>query len=276
MLRVLKGNYRAFSEIMSVLLQYWELTYTMARREIADRYIGQNFGVFWSFFHPLFIMGIYVFIFGFVFKTKLGGTLDMPRDYITYLLAGFVAWMGFQESMAKACVVMISNASLVKQVVFPLEILPVKSVLSTVFQQAIMISLLVIYVFMIYGSLPLTYLLLPVLIIFQTLMMIGIAYFLAAVGAYFRDLKDFVQLFAVAGIYLLPVVYLPSWVPPVFKPLLYMNPFSYFIWCYQDVLYFGRIDHPWAWEVCFFQSILFFILGFRFFRKLKMGFGNVL
>lgn len=275
-MRMVKGHYQAFSEIISVLTRHWELTFAMARREVADRYIGQNFGLFWTVGHPLFMMGVYVFIFGFVFKTKLGGTLEMPLDYITYLLSGLVAWMGFQESMAKSCVAITGNASLVKQVVFPLEILPVKGVVSSLFQQSIMICLLVAYVLISYGSLPWTYLLLPLLMVFQAMAMIGIAYFFAAVGSYFRDLKDFVQLFAVAGIYLLPVVYLPSWVPPVFKPLLYANPFSYFIWCYQDALYYGRIEHPWAWGIAMLESLVFLIIGYRFFRKLKPGFGNVL
>ncbi len=275
-MRLLKGHHQALTEIMFGLIQHWELTFAMARREIADRYIGQNFGFLWALVHPLFMMAVYVFVFCFVFKTKMGGTLEMPRDYITYLLSGLVAWMGFQESMAKSCVAITSNVSLVKQVVFPLEILPVKGVVSSLFQQIIMLLLLVAYVFISYGSLPWTYLLLPPLIVLQAIAMIGIAYFLSAIGSYFRDLKDFVQLFAVAGIYLLPVVYLPSWVPPVFKPFLYANPFSYFIWCYQDVLYFGRIAHPWAWGICFVESIVFLIVGYRLFRKLKLGFGNVL
>lgn len=275
-MRIFKGHYQAFSEIIALLTQHRELSFAMARREIADRYVGQNFGIFWTIGHPLFLMAVYVFIFGFVFKTKLGGTYEMPHDYITYLLSGLVAWMGFQESMAKSCIAITSNASLVKQVVFPLEVLPVKGVYSSLFQQSIMIVLLMSYVLISYGSLPWTYLLLPALILFQALMMMGIAYFLSALGSYFRDLKDFIQLFAVAGIYMLPVVYLPSWVPTVFKPFLYANPFSYFIWAYQDALYFGRIDHPWSWVICFFESMVMLILGYRFFRKLKLGFGNVL
>ncbi len=275
-MRLLKGHFQAFSEVFSMLIRHRDLTFAMAKREIADRYVGQNFGIFWSIFHPLFMMGVYIFIFCFVFKTKMGGTVDMPRDYITYLLSGLVAWLGFQESMAKSCVAMTTNASLVKQVVFPLEILPAKGVLSSMIQQSIMISLLVLYVLIDYQSLPWTYLLLPLLIVLQAMMMTGIAYFLSAVGTYFRDLKDFVQLFAVAGIYMLPIVYLPSWVPTIFKPLLYANPFSYFIWCYQDVLYFGRIEHPIAWWVTIIESIFIFIVGYRFFRKLKIGFGNVL
>ena len=64
---------------------------------------------------------------------------------------------------------------------------------------------------------------------------------------YFRDVKDFVQVFCIAGMYLMPVVYLPKMVPGVFRPLLNLNPFSYMVWCYQDACYFGRFEHPWAW-----------------------------
>ena len=48
------------------------------------------------------MIGVYVFIFAFVFKMKVGGTLDMPLDYTTYILAGLVPWMAFQESMSKS------------------------------------------------------------------------------------------------------------------------------------------------------------------------------
>jgi lipopolysaccharide transport system permease protein len=65
-------------------------------------------------------------------------------------------------------------------------------------------------------------------------------------------------------------------VPSVFKPLLYANPFSYMIWCYQDVLYFGRFAHPFAWIVFMAFSMLSLYVGYRVFKKLKPYFGNVL
>ena len=99
------------------------------------------------------------------------------------------------------------------------------------------------------------------LLAFQLLAMIGVAFALAAVGAYLRDAKDFVQLFAMMGVYLLPRVYLPEWVPTLFKPLLYLNPFSYMVWGYQDALYFGRFQHPWAWGVFAAGSVFVFSPG---------------
>ena len=275
-MRLAKGHLQAFTEVVALLTRHRDLTMEMAKRELSERYAGQAFGLLWAIAHPVFMMGLYVFIFAFVFKMKVGGTVEMPLDYTTYLLSGLVAWMSFQESMSKSCTAITGNAALVKQVVFPLEILPVKGVLAALFPQVISLVVLIAYVLFTNSSLPLMYLLLPVLIAMQLMAMIGVAYILAPIGAYFRDIKDFVQLFSVAGVYLVPVFYLPIWVPELFKPLLYLNPFSYLIWCYQDVLYFGRFEHPWAWGVTGFASIATFVIGYRIFRKLKPVLGNLL
>ncbi len=275
-MRLVKGHFQAFTEVILLLTRHRDLTWEMTKRELSERYAGQALGLFWAIAHPVFMIALYVFIFAFVFKMKIGGTVEMPLDYTTYLLSGLVAWMSFQESMTKSCTAITANAALVKQVVFPLEILPVKGVFASLFPQLVAMIVLVIYVLATHGSLHSTYLLIPGLFLTQVMAMIGIAYLLASVGVYFRDMKDFVQWFAMASVYLMPVFYLPIWVPPFFKPLIYLNPFSYLIWCYQDIFYFGRIEHPWAWVVTGALSLTTFIVGYRTFRKLKSAFGNLI
>jgi lipopolysaccharide transport system permease protein len=275
-LRVATGHFQAFQEIVSLLTRHRDLTLTMARRELSDRYAGQAFGLLWSIGHPLFQIALYIFVFAFVFRTRLDSSREMPLDYTTYLLSGMVAWIGFQEAMIKSCTAITSNAALVKQVVFPLEVLPVKGVLASLFPQLVSLAVLIVYVLWTTGSLPATYALLPVLLALQLMAMIGVAYVLSSVGVYFRDIKDVVQLLAMAGAYLLPIFYLPSWVPAVLQPLLYLNPFSYLVWCFQDALYFGRIEHPWAWVFTSTVSVLTFVIGYRVFRKLKPGLANLL
>jgi lipopolysaccharide transport system permease protein len=275
-IRVATGHFQAFREIVSLLTRHRDLTLTMARRELSDRYAGQAFGMLWSIGHPLFQIGLYIFVFAIVFRARLDGTREMPLDYTTYLLSGLVAWIGFQESMIKSCTAITSNAALVKQVVFPLEVLPVKGVLASLFPQLVSLAVLVAYVLWTHGTLPLTYALLPLLIALQLLAMIGVAYILSSIGVYVRDIKDVVQLVAMAGAYLLPIFYLPQWVPTVLRPLLYLNPFSYLVWCYQDALYFGRFEHPWAWAFTGTMSLLIFVIGYRVFRKLKPGLANQL
>ncbi|CAN1209709.1 Transport permease protein [Tumidithrix helvetica PCC 7403] len=270
------SHLQAFRDVFRLLTTYKTLTWEMAKREITDRYRGQFFGLFWAVMHPLVLIGVYIFVFVIVFKVKIGGTREMPLDYTTYLLSGLIPWLAVQESMSKASTVITSNASLVKQVVFPIEILPIKSVLASLITQGIFFAILIVYVLVTHFALPVTYALLPLLVFVQMIGMAGVSYILAAIGAYFRDMKDIVQVFTVIGIYVLPIFYLPEQVPELFRPILYFNPFSYMIWCYQDALYFGRFAHPWAWVVYILLSHLIFALGYGLFERLKVMFGDVL
>ena len=60
------------------------------QRDFADRNVGRIFGAFWSIGHSLALMGIFVFIFSYVFKLRVGGTLDLTLDFSTYLLSGLL------------------------------------------------------------------------------------------------------------------------------------------------------------------------------------------
>ncbi len=271
-----KSNLQAFRELISLLTRHRQLTLALAKREIGERYSGQFFGTFWTIGHSLTLMFVYIFVFGWVFKTQIGGTADLPLDYTTYLLAGLIPWLAFQESMAKAGTVIVANANIVKQVIFPIEVLPVKGVVATLVTEGIFFALLAAYTLITHHALLWTYLLLPVLFVVQALAMIGVSYLLAAVGAYFRDVKDFVQDFSTVAFFIMPMLYVPESVPAAVRGILYVNPFSYMVWSYQDILYFGYLRHPYAWVVFIGLSLFVFVFGYRVFRRLKTMFGNVL
>ncbi len=272
----LKANLQAFHELIALLTRHRRLTLELAKREIGERYSGQFFGTFWAIGHPLALILIYVFIFAYVFRTRVGGTLDMPLNYTSYMLAGLIPWLAFQESMTKSGTVIVANANLVKQVIFPIEVLPVKGVIATLATQIIFLALLTAYNLFTYHKLLWTFALLPLLFLVQALAMIGASYLLSSVGAYFRDVKDFVQVFCSVAFFILPILYLPESVPTAVRVVLFVNPFSYMVWCYQDILYFGRFVHPWSWAAFVGTSLFVFVLGYRVFRKMKVMFGNVL
>jgi len=269
-------HYLALRDLIGFLIQHHLLIFELAKREISDRYLGQVFGLFWTLVHPMIMMLVYVFIFAFVFRSKFGGTYELPLDHTTYLLAGLIPWIVFQDAITKAGTVMFGHANLVKQLVFPVEVLPIKGVFASLVTQIIFLTMLITYVLVKNGALPWTYSLLPLLLLLQTMTMIGVSYILSALSVYFRDIKDFIQIFSFSGLFLSPIFYLPSSMPEAARPILYLNPLSCMIWSYQDALYFGRFEHPWAWVVFAFLSVSVLIIGFRFFRKLKVMFGNVL
>lgn len=266
----------SFREVVTLLVRHRELTWELAKRELTDRHAGSILGAFWAVGHVLFLIAVYLFVFAVVFKARLDGVGGAPPDYAAYLLAGLIPWMAFHEAMTKSCSSIIGNPSLVKQAVFPVEILPVKAVLAACLTQLIATGLLLAYLMIGHGRLAWTYGLLPLTFLLQVLAMIGMGLALAAVSVYVRDTKEVVQVLGLAAVYVMPVFYLPEWVPSLFLPVLYLNPFSYMSWCYQDVLYFGRIAHPWAWLVFPAFSLAALVTGVRLFRRLKGSFGGAL
>ena len=106
--------------------------------------------------------------------------------------------------------------------------------------------------------------------------MCGVAFFLAALGTFVKDVRDVVQLMGVLLIFMLPIVYLPRSIPAAFNPFLWFNPWTYMVYCYQDVLYFGRVEHPFSWIAFPLWSVVVFVSGYRLFRRVRPFFANVL
>lgn len=263
-------------ELAALVIHHRRLAFELARREVSDRYAGQALGVVWAVGHPLLLMGVYLFVFAFVFKVKLERLDGLPLNYPVYLLSGLIPWLATQEALTRGTTALVSQANLVKQVVFPVEILPVKGVLAALLPLVISLAGLLVYCGLGLGAVPWTWVAVPVLAVLLVIGLVGLAMALAALGAYLRDLKDLVQVFTVVGIYLMPAFYLPDMVPELFRPLLYLNPFSYMIWCFQDALYFGRIEHPHAWVVFPLLCLAALAGGSTIFARLKVHLGNVL
>src|SRR5262245_55276386 len=111
------------ADAFSHLYRNRALAFAMAKREVSDRYTRQMLGSAWAVAHPLIHVLVYIFVFEVVLKLRIENTVAMPMDYVAYLLAGLIPWLAVQEALTKGSTVITANASLVKQVVFPLEVL---------------------------------------------------------------------------------------------------------------------------------------------------------
>lgn len=267
---------RAFVDVWSLLVRKRALTLEMAKREVSAEHSGKALGMFWGILQPLFILAVYALIYGVVFRAKIGGTFELPLNYTVYLLSGLVPWFAFSFAMTKGTGAVSSHSSLVKLVVFDLDVLPIGTAIAACLSLVLGIGFIGLYTLVDYHSLPWTYVLLPVLLLLQFLAMCGVAYVLSALGVFLKDVRDVVQLSALVLIFLMPVVYLPNQVPAAFKFVLWLNPFTYMVYCYQDVLYFGRIAHPVSWLAFLLWSLFVFTGGYRLFRRVRPYFGNVL
>lgn len=259
-------------EFITLFLRYRNLIYALSKKELTDRYAGQMFGLFWIFVHPALVVSVYLFLFGFVLKSKIAFEAE-GMNYPIYLLSGLLPWLGFVEGMSRWPVSVTSKSSLVKQVVFPIEILPVINVIVPLFTQAIMMSLFITFASVMSG-LPVALYLLPFAVAVQVLQMLGLAYLMSAIGVYFKDLKDFVQVFTNLGVYLAPIVYMPGMLPAPVEPLVGFNPFTHIIRCYRDV-FDGTISIG-SWSISLILGLTIFLLGWRTFRKTRPYFGSAL
>ena len=271
-----RAHAQAFVELASLLTRQRALTWEMAKREMASEHAGKQLGRLWGVLQPLALLAVYAVVYGIVFRAKIGGTYELPRNFTVYLLSGLVPWFAFLMCMSKAAAIIPANAAFVKQVVFDLNVLPISTTLFACLPLVLGLGFIGIYTLVAYHAVPLTYLALPAVLAFQFFAMAGVAFALAALGTFVKDVRDVVQLAAIVLIFLMPIVYLPSQIPAAFNPILWLNPFTYMVYVYQDVLYFGRIQHPLSWVAFGLGSLLTFTLGYRLFRRVKPHFANVL
>jgi lipopolysaccharide transport system permease protein len=272
----LGGYVDALRELARTIRERRVLAVELAKRSLFGEHSGQALGAFWGLAQPLFLMLLYAFIFGVVFRVKVGGTFELPREFTVYMLAGLVPWLAFQAALLRATSSIAGNANLVKQVVFDVSLLPLAAALAAIVPLVVGLAFLGVYTLGTDGGVPWTYVLLPVAVALQLGAMIGFSFALAAIGAFFPDVRELVQMFVIAAIFLMPIVYLPGSVPGAFDEIIYLNPFTYMVWCYQDLLYFGRFEHPWAWAVFAALSVVSLAAGYRLFRRVRPYFANVL
>ncbi len=248
---------------------------TLVQRDILGRYRGSFGGVFWTLLNPLLLMLTYFFVFGVVLKARFAND-NSTSGFALYFLAGMLPWLAFSEAAGRAPVVLHENKTLIKKVVFPLDILPVNTVIAGLVSEAFGLALFLIALLLIRGTVPLTALWLPVLIVPQLLFSVGIAWFLAALGAFVRDLAQINGFLLTLWFFLTPICYPETQVPPEAAGLLWLNPIYELVRGYRAVL-LERHAPDWhmtaqLWAV----GLLVCLAGHAGYYKLRFTFADVI
>jgi len=268
-------NSQALWTTFRQILRYRELLRELVDRDLSASHARHGLGTWWVYVHPFVVVGTYLLIFGFVLGSRLSITGDFPGDFPAYIMAGLVPWLITQAALVRGPGALVGNANLVKQVVFPIEVLPVAATIASIIPYLPAFALAILYKAHV-GGLSWMLLLLPLLLALHAMLAIGFSFALSAITAFFRDMREVVTVFTSIAMYLMPLVYLPDWMPGALRPLIYANPLSYIIWVYQDVLFFGSFRHPYAWAIVLLMAPLGLGLGYRTFERLKPYYGNVL
>jgi lipopolysaccharide transport system permease protein len=273
--RLLQSLGRAFTYPALSVWRNRGLVRSMVRRDITARYRGSFGDVFWTVLNPLLLMLTYFFVFGIVLRARFAG--DPSRSgFALYFLAGMLPWLPFSEAVGRSPGVILEHRNFVKKLVFPVEILPVNLVIAGLVTE---IFALVVFLFLLlptHGSVPPSVFWLPLLVAPQLLFTLGTCWFLAALGAYVRDLGQIIGFVMTLWFFITPICYPEESLPAAALPILSKNPIFVLVRGYRNIFLetqppaFGPLWKLWLLSagVC--------VLGYAWFHKLRKNFPDVI
>ena len=253
-----------------------QLIARMGQREIIGRYKGSAMGLAWSFITPLFMLAIYTFVFSVVFQARWGTSEESKTQFAVVLFAGLIVHTLFSDVINRAPQLVLGNVNYVKKVVFPLEILPVVQLLSATFHALVSVVVLIAAQLVFQGSLPITALLLPVVLLPFLLLTLGLAWWLASLGVFVRDVGQTISLVTSVMLFMSPVFFPVQSLPPALQPWMHLNPLTFVIEQVREVVVWGRLPDWQGLAVYSLASIATAWLGFAWFQKTRKGFADVL
>lgn len=260
---------------------FWANRYLIGQltwRDFGQRYRGSYLGLLWSIINPLVLLLIYTFVFSVVFRARWQPEqVDLPMgEFAIILFAGLVPFYFFSEVINRAPSLVLNNPNYVKKVVFPVEVLVVVASGTALFTSLINLGILFGAMLIFQHPFHLTMFLLPLLYIPLLLVTGGIAWFLASLGVYIRDIGLFISLVIQVLLFISPIFYPISAVPPTFQAILRLNPLTLIVTGFRDVILWGNLFPLTEWAVWVIVGLVLFLAGYIWFMWTKKGFADVL
>ena len=253
-----------------MFINYFPLIKKLTLREIKARYKQSFLGFFWIILNPFFQMLIMSFVFSKIMKVS---SLGVP--YPIYLYAGLLPWIFFTSGLSSATNIFVSDASLIKKIYFPRQILVIATLLAKVFD--FFLSLIIFFVLMLFFRVPITFFTLFFIPIFlvQFLFTYALGLILASFNLYYRDVQYLLNLVISLWFYLTPVIYSVEFFPAKYRVIFQLNPMAVFINAYRQVLLGGNFPKWESLAVGLVISVIFFWLANKIFSKLEKNFADI-
>jgi lipopolysaccharide transport system permease protein len=269
-----RGIGKAFTYPWLTIWQNRSLIRSMVRRDIMSRYRGSFGDVFWTVLNPLLLMATYFFVFGVVLKSRFGQD-NSRTGFALYFLAGMLPWLPFVEAIGRAPHVILEHRNFVKKLVFPVETLPVNQVFAGLVTEAFTLVVFLIALLLSRGSVPPTVLWLPVLLVPQLLLTLGVSWFLSALGVYVRDLGQIIGFLLTLLFFVTPICYPETQLPSEAAMILTKNPIYTLVRGYRAIFLEGQAPEFHSLWKLWLLSATVCILGHAWFYKLRKSFADV-
>lgn len=254
-----------------------QLALHLVARDLAQRYRGTTIGALWPFLYGVLQIATFTFVFSLVLNVRWSaGEASRPSEGALMIFAGLLPYFFVAEVFTRAPSCITSVPNLVKKVPIRLELLPIVVVVSAATLALINLVLLAVATLLLWGSVPATALLLPLVLIPLGAFALGVAFLLAALGVFFRDAAQFSPLVAQLIMFLAPVCYPRSAVPAQFADVVALNPLTWFVDTVRLLALEGRAPDPVAWLLQLVLWSAFAAGTLMFFRRTRRSFADLL
>ena len=254
----------------------WLIRY-LAQRQWARSYQGSHLGLAWAFLSPLMMVALLTLVFSEVIGIRFREvTGDSTLNFGLYLYCGLLPFLAYSQALTQGVNVIRRNSNLVQGVVFPVEILPMTTVIMSLIQSMFGVGALMLVLLVLEGRLHWTAVLLPLVIVPQLLFTLGLCYLMAVAGTYVPDLRETLKAVVRATFFITPILWPTGRVPEDWKFLVDYNPLAFLVESYRRLILDGEL--PSAEAAIYFSlfALALFVVGFTVYNRLKHNFADLL
>jgi ABC-2 type transport system permease protein len=177
----------------------------LVRRDLAVKYQSSVLGYLWSLIDPLVQALIYWFVFGVLYHSshrELGGA-----GYPLFIVSGIFAWMWVSTGITESAHALTSQARLITTMRVRREIFPVAKVFARAVEFLVGIPIVVLFALIFHGQFTWRLAALPLSVVMQCLLIIGISLILSPLNVLFRDVERMTRLIVRILMYTAPIIY---------------------------------------------------------------------
>lgn len=270
------SNKSSLKHFFSSIKENRNLVSRLAKREFTQRFHGSFLGWIWVILTPLLTAIVFTFVFSAVFQSRWQPGIETGSfDFALILLTGVGVHSAFAEMLSRAPNLIIGNSSYVTKVIFPIEILPVVILISALLNMFLALGIVILGNLVLNGKFPVTIIFFPFILVPYIFFLLSLNLFFATIGVFFRDISQLVALVITLSMFMTPIFYPVSAVPPAFQTAMFLNPLTFIVEQAREVLLFGRAPDFWGLAIYMIASLVALAASYWFFQRLRKGFADV-
>ena len=272
-----KGFPGAISSTLTTLYKRRWLIKYLVQRQLASSYRSSYLGLVWTFLSPLIMVALFTLVFsemlGLRFREVTG---DSTLNFGLFLYCGLLPYLAWAQALNQGVNVIRRNRGLVESVIFPLEILPLTSVITTLIQSFLGVPALMLVLVVLEQRLEWTAVLLPLVMVPQLLFNLGIGYLVAIAGTHVPDISETLRGVSRGVFFITPIVWPPERIPENFRFLVDYNPLAFLVEAYRNLILDGKLPDGMATIYFSLFALALFVVGFAAFNRVKHNFAGLL